>query len=754
MLRSRRALSAIFVAVVAPCACAAAGPQAAIAPAAASATASAPLPADAPAPAAGPTPPLTPRAPVVDEYFGAKVTDDYRWLEDPADPAVKRWSEAQNAFARAHLDAIPQRAAIRERLRELMADPSPVYADLTYRGATLFALKLAPPKQQPMLVAMTAAVDPTAERVVLDPAAVDASGGAAIDFYVPSLDGKRVAVSLSRGGSEEGTVHVYDVASGREIGEPIPRVNGGTAGGSLAWNAAGSGFYYTRYPHEGERPKEDLDFYQQVYFHELSAPAARDAYSIGKDFPRIAEVELRASDDGKYVLARVANGDGGEFAFWAAPQQGKAQPGAATQSAAWTKIADFADEVIDARFGPGDALYLLSRKGAPRGRVLRVDPAHPASPPIEVVAASEAVVQQIVPAKTRLYVVDVVGGPSQVRVFGLDGKGGAAKLEEALPVLPVSQVTQVARLGGDEVVFENESFLSPPAWYRYAPGKGVTPTALRRTSKADFSDAEVVRDSCTSRDGTTVPMTIVRKKGTKLDGTSPALLTGYGGYGVSEQPFFRVQNRVWLDYGGVYALANLRGGGEYGEDWHAAGKLTKKQNVFDDFAACASALVANGTTRPERLAIWGGSNGGLLMGAALTQHPEAFRAVISFVGIYDMLRVEHDPNGAFNVTEFGTVKDPDQFRALHAYSPYERVAPGTKYPAVLMLTGANDPRVNPYHSRKMIARLQAATASGLPVLLRTSGNTGHGIGTPLDEKVEQMADVHAFLVEQLGMHAP
>jgi prolyl oligopeptidase len=443
------------------------------------------------------------------------------------------------------------------------------------------------------------------------------------------------------------------------------------------------------------------------------------------------------------VLAQVANGDGGEFAYWVAG------PGKT-----WTKVADFADAVHDARFGPDNALYLLSRKGAPRGRVLRLEPAREAAAATEVVAAGDAVVQQIVPAETKLYVVDVVGGPSQVRVFGLGRAGSPTKLEETLPILPASTVSEIAKLGGDEVLFENESFLAPPAWYRFAPKKGVTPTALKRTSKADFSDAEVVRESCTSKDGTRVPLTIVRKKGIHLDGSSPALLMGYGGYGISEQPFFRIPNRVWLDLGGVFAQASIRGGGEYGEQWHTAGKLANKQNAFDDFYACAQALVAQGYTRPDRLAIWGGSNGGLLMGAQLTQHPEAFRVVISFVGIYDMLRVERDPNGAFNVTEFGTVNDPDQFKALLAYSPYEHAAPGVKYPAVLMLTGANDPRVNPYHSRKMVARMQAATASGLPILLRTSASTGHGIGTPLDERIDEMADVHAFLVEQLGLRAP
>jgi prolyl oligopeptidase len=249
-------------------------------------------------------------------------------------------------------------------------------------------------------------------------------------------------------------------------------------------------------------------------------------------------------------------------------------------------------------------------------------------------------------------------------------------------------------------------------------------------------------------------MTVLRKKGTKLDGSGPALLTGYGGYAVSESPRFRASDRVWLDLGGVLAVANIRGGGEWGEEWHRAGNLTHKQNVFDDFYACAQTLVTEGYTRPEKLAIIGGSNGGLLMGAEVTQHPEAFRAVVARVGIYDMLRSELAPNGAFNVTEYGTVKDPDQFRALFAYSPYHHVVDGTKYPAVLLLTGSHDPRVDPYQSRKMIARLQAANASGMPLLLRTSNKTGHGLDAPLDERIDEAADMNSFLAEQLGLTLP
>jgi prolyl oligopeptidase len=267
----------------------------------------------------------------------------------------------------------------------------------------------------------------------------------------------------------------------------------------------------------------------------------------------------------------------------------------------------------------------------------------------------------------------------------------------------------------------------------------------------DFNDVEVERVFATSKDGTKVPLNILKRKGTKLDGTNPTLLYGYGGYNISQTPRFRAATHIWLEQGGVYAIANLRGGGEYGEEWHKAGNLTHKQNVFDDFAACAQYLIEQKYTNPKRLAIEGGSNGGLLMGAALTQHPDLFRAVVSHVGIYDMLRVELHPNGAFNVTEFGTVKDPEQFRALYAYSPYHHVKDGTAYPAVFFLTGDNDARVDPANSRKMTARLQAATSSGLPILLRTSSSSGHGVDSSLSERIAEQTEVYGFLFHELSM---
>jgi prolyl oligopeptidase len=337
-------------------------------------------------------------------------------------------------------------------------------------------------------------------------------------------------------------------------------------------------------------------------------------------------------------------------------------------------------------------------------------------------------------------------------VFDTTGRG-KAKLLPPVPILPVSSVQGTLSTGDDELLFRNQSFLEPPAWFRFDPKRAqVTRTDLYQTSIASFADAEVLRESCKSKDGTLIPLSILRKKGTPLDGSNPTLLSGYGGYGISMSPRFRPIWRLWLDHGGVFALANLRGGGEFGEDWHLSGNLTKKQNVFDDFTACAEHLIQSKTTNPAKLAIMGGSNGGLLMGAALTQHPELFRAVVSYVGLYDMLRVELSPNGAFNVTEFGSVKDRAQFDALYRYSPYHALKAGIAYPPVLFVTGANDPRVDPYHSRKMTARLQAIAEARRPILLRASSDTGHGGATPLSSEIAENVDVYSFLFAQLGMN--
>ncbi|HUB06184.1 MAG TPA: prolyl oligopeptidase family serine peptidase, partial [Myxococcales bacterium] len=643
---------------------------------------------------------------------------------------------------RAILDNLPQRRAIQKRVDALIRSNSVSFSGLVDRHGKLFALEEDPKKQQPFVVALPDLDHPAAARAVVDPNVLDPAGHTAIDFWVPSLDGAKLAVSLSKGGSEAGDLHVYDVATGKEIDAVISHVNNGTAGGSVAWNGDGTGFWYTRYPRPGERPPEDAGFFQQVWFHRLGTPVAQDVYELGKELPRIAEIALATSEDGRYVLAEVKNGDGGDFAYFLRPAAG-----------AWIQLAKFEDGVKAGALGLDGAVYLLSRQGAPKGKVLRLPLDTPAlAAAKEVVPEGEGSIEAFVPTAQKLYVVDLLGGPSRMRAFPLTG-GPAVDV----PTPPVSAIEEVDRLEGGSLALEVGTYLEPPAFYRLDAATGaLTKTALAITSLADYSDCEVVRVFATSKDGTKVPLNIIQKKGIKLNGRNPTLVYGYGGYGISEQPMFSASRRVWLDSGGVYVDVNLRGGGEYGEAWHKAGNLTHKQNVFDDFYAATQWLIGHEYCDVRHLGILGGSNGGLLMGAELTQHPQAFHAVVSAVGIYDMLRVEDTPNGQFNVTEFGTVKDPEQFKALYAYSPYHHVVDGTAYPAILMLTGKNDPRVDPWHSRKMIARLQAADASPRPVLLRTTQNAGHGIGSSLDEIIAQRVDIYAFLVAELGAryHAP
>ncbi len=675
------------------------------------------------------------------------MEDQYRWLEDWKDPAVKQWSTAQNLHSRNYLDQLPGRSAIKKQLKELIKSSSPSYSSLRFRGNTLFAKKYEPEKQQQMIVALNSAGDPSSERVIFDPNLASKSGSLSIDFFVPSFDGKLLAVALSEGGSEDSSGHVFEVATGRELADTVPRVGFATAGGSFEWKGDGSGFYYTRYPQGSERSAEDANFYQQVYFHRLGTDASHDVYVIGKDFPRIAEIALRSSENAQWLVATVKNGDGGEVSHYVMNPAGH-----------WTQITHFEDGVIEVKASPDGGLYLLSQKNAPRRFILYLPKSQTELAKAKVLIpqssgtgpdeAAHAVIDSFTLSAERLYVTDMVGGPSRTRVFDLQGR---PSISPSLP--PVSAVDETVPIDGNNVLFNLATYLQPPAWYRFNGTDGkLSRTALSMTMSYSFEDTEVVREFAVSKDGTRVPLNIIQRKGTLHDGRSPTLITGYGGYGISQGPAFVGSfARIWLDHGGVYVLTNLRGGGEYGEEWHKAGNLTHKQNVFDDFIACAQYLIAHKYTSPEHLAIRGGSNGGLLMGAAFTQHPELFRAVVSSVGIYDMLRDELDPNGMFNTTEFGSVSNREQFQAIYAYSPYHHVTDGVSYPSVLFLTGENDHRVNPMHSRKMTARMQDASRSGYPVLLRTSSSSGHGIGSSLDEVIEERTDQLSFLFDQLGI---
>ncbi len=693
-------------------------------------------------------PPATPKKPVSDEYHGVKVTDEYRWLETNNDPKVKSWLQEQDQRARSYLEVLPEYAKIRDWLKQLAKTRSAAYYGVRQAGDSLFAIKSQPGKQQDLLVTLKSSDVLASENVVLDPNSLDPSGNTAIQFYEPSRDGKLVAVCLAQGGSEAGDVHIYNAATGTTLPDILPRVNFPTAGGSIAWNADGMGLYYTRYPHEGERPQQDLGFYQQIYFHKLGTSVDQDTYVLGKGFPRIAEIDLSRSDDGKYVLATVANGDGGQFEHYLLDPNGK-----------WTQLTHFDDQITAVAFGGDNALYILSRKDAPRGKMLRLPLATPDMSKVKVIVPeSQAVIQgfgfslsgfkpNFVATRDRLYVVDVIGGPTQIRIFDHAGKPLGL-----VPIEPVSDVSQTLGVSSGELLFYNESYLKPGAWYRYNPQSNqTTETALRSTSPVDLSDIEVVREFATSKDSTKVPITILRKKGIQLNGAHPTILTGYGGFSISLTPGFGASLRMWFDVDAVFVIANLRGGGEYGEEWHKQGMLNNKQHVFDDFIACAEHVIQRNYTSPQKLGIEGGSNGGLLMGAVLTQRPDLVRAVASTAGLYDMMRFEKTQNGQFNATEYGSVTDPEQFKALYAYSPYQHVVEGTKYPALLLMVGENDLRVDPWHSLKFGAKLQSATTSGLPVFLVSFSNAGHGgIGSGEDQQIAMSTYRWAFLFDQLG----
>jgi prolyl oligopeptidase len=673
----------------------------------------------------------TPRIPVTTSYHGVDVTEEYRWLEDGSSEDTIAWTKAQRRLAGAYFGAVPWRDTLRSRVERLLRGERTTYRSLVSGGSTYFALKEQTPRQQPFLLALTDLDDPGTERIVVDPDAIDPSGETTIDWFVPSPDGERLAVSLSEHGTEDGSLHVFDVESGEVVDEPIPHVN--LMGGSMAWRHDGSGFWYTRCA-------DPAGFRQQVWFHEIGG--AQDRVDVPGGFADefIAENFLSASPGGRWLMDRVQKGDGGDWQVFIRSQG---------SDGAWWQLADTPDKCTYAVLGT-DTLYLLSRRDAPHGRVLRLpltDGATVADSD-EIVPASHVVIEDITVTHGTVWVADMDGGPQQLRAFDLDG--GPLSTPQLPPVSSVSSYfARLSRLGPDRLAYLCESFTEPPIWWVAADGEAPRPTTLATISPVDLSGYEVTREFAVSRDGTRVPLNVITAPGIPRDGTAPAVLTAYGGYGISLVPRFHPEHLLWLEQGGVLVIANIRGGGEYGEEWHHAGRLGTKQNCFDDFIACADHLHDTGITNHDRLAIMGGSNGGLLMGAVLTQRPDIARAVVADVPMMDSLRSETTINGRFNITEFGTVEDPETFTALLAYSPYHNVVDGMNYPAVLLTAGENDTRVEAWHAKKMTARLQRATSSGHAVLLRLE-STGHLTGS-LDQTIDQTTDLHAFLFDQLGL---
>ena len=671
------------------------------------------------------------RIPVTDTYHGVDVTEDYRWLEDASAEETIAWTKTQQKRTRAYFDAIPWRATLRDRVEQLLRAERTTYRRLTCGGSTYFALKEQTPRQRPFLIALSDLDDLATERVVVDPYAIDATGETAIDFFVPSPDGKHVAVSLSEHGSEDGSLFIYDVDAGKAVDGPIPHVN--LMGGSVAWRHDGSGFWYTLCA-------DPAGFQQQVWFRELGDAPDRLDLADGFADERIAEHFLSASPNGRWLMDRVQKGDGGEWQVFVRSQDADGE---------WWQVAGIAEKCVHAVFGT-DAVYLLSRRDAPRGQVLRLSLTSGATVTDAhvIVPQSDLAIDDLAVTRDTIWLVYMNGGPQLVRAFDINGTVLAP-----VGIPPMTSVSayfaRLSRLGQDRVAWSSESYTEPATWWVAADGQAPRATALRTSTPIDLSTYEVTREFAISRDGTRVPLNVIAAPGTPRDGSAPALLTAYGGYGISMVPRFKPELLLWLEQGGIFVEANIRGGGEFGEEWHHAGRLATKQNCFDDFIACADHLVDSRITSRERLAIAGGSNGGLLMGAVLTQRPDIAQAVVADVPVMDSLRSETTTNGGFNTTEFGTVEDPELFAALLAYSPYHNVVDGTAYPAVLLTAGENDTRVDAWHAKKMTARLQQATTSDRPVLLRLE-STGHLAGS-LDQSIEETSDLHTFLFDQLDL---
>ncbi len=678
-----------------------------------------------------------------DTYHGVVVSDPYRWLEDSNAPDVREWVADQNARTQKYLAGLAGRAAIAAELLRIEKATATYESSIRQAGGKLFAFTFNPGAQQPQLVTLALSGEASTRKVILDPNQLAADGSVAIDWFEPSPDGKRVAVSLSLNGSEDGTLHVYDVDTGRNIGAPIAHVQYPTAGGSVAWNPTSDGFWYTRYPGE-QAPEAERHFNQQAYYHELGRDSSGDPLVLATQdgLPRTAEIFLDNRYGYSSVLASVQLGDGGEWQHFLLSRTGA------------KRIAGYAAKIKSAALASDGTVFGISVKDAPNGKLVRLRPPYQQGAVTTIVAeGAQALVTEdrsrsIALSGKRVFVAAIDGGPTVVRSFGTDGESPSV-----LETPPVSESASLEAMPGGDLLYRVRSYLRPSRSMLWQASTGRSlETPLQVRSPIDLSGFEVRRVFARSKDGTRVPISVITRKGFVADGSSPLLLYGYGGYGISMTPAF--VSSAWylfLKGGGALAVANIRGGAEYGERWHREGMLTRKQNVFDDFAAAARYLVAAKYTRTDLLALQGGSNGGLLMGATLTQHPSLARAVVAEVGIYDMLRYELDPNGVFNTQEFGSVKNSEQFRALFAYSPLHHVKARQQYPAIFLSAGDNDGRVNPLNSRKFAAALQAS-GTKRPVFLRTSSKSGHGHGSSLDETVALSADITAFLFDQLGLN--
>jgi prolyl oligopeptidase len=670
----------------------------------------------------------------VEVLHGETISDPYRWLEDGEHPDTRAWTERQNALTEDWLSRFPGRAAIRRRLDELLAIGA-IGVPTPARGRYFYQRRDGR-QNQPVLYVRDG-VDGD-DRAAVDPNALDPSGATALDWYFPSDDGRLLAYGLSQNGSEQSVLHVYDVDAGTSLPERIPR----TRAADLAWLPDASGFYYTRYPEPGTVPPGEEHYHRAMYFHPLGTDPVEDPLVYQ---PREKEYwpGVSLSPDGRWLLIRVARTFDQTDLYLGDRNAAGWSPVVPLEPVAENLPFSFDGEVVRGR------LYLRTNLDAPTYRMYEVDPEHPQRghwrelvPP-----RPDAVLDGARVVGERLALSYLERASSRLRIADLDG---GLRHEVPLPTLG-SVFGLGAEWDGHELFYGFSSYAVPPSVYRIDLTTDRQTLWHRVEAEVDPERYEVRQVAVTSRDGTDLTMFLVHRRGLERTGDVPTYLTGYGGFNISMTPAFSRSLLLWLERGGLVAVPNIRGGGEYGETWHQGGILGRKQNSFDDFIAAAEWLIREGYTRPERLAAAGGSNGGLLMGAVLTQRPELFGAVIIQVPLLDMLRYHRFLIARLWIPEYGSPDDPEAYRWLRAYSPYHHVRQGTRYPAVLLATAESDTRVDPMHARKMTARLQAATASGRPVLLRLESRAGHGAGKPLAKVLDELTDTWTFVFSEVGV---
>ncbi|HUP46552.1 MAG TPA: prolyl oligopeptidase family serine peptidase [Thermoanaerobaculia bacterium] len=679
--------------------------------------------------------PETRKADHADTYHGVTVADPYRWLEQDIRQSadVREWVEAQNRVTFGYLQSLPGRKAIQERLTKLWDHEK--YSVPARKGGRYFFRKNDGLQNQSVLYVSDAL--PGTPRVLIDPNSWSKEGTVSLGNYSASEDGRYLAYSVAEKGSDWSTLRVMEIESGKVLVDELKWVK--FSGPS--WTHDSEGFFYSRFPEpQPGAAYQALNRNQKVYYHRLGTPQSEDVvvhYDPGHPEYRYSS---RVSDDGRYLVITT----------WVTthPRYRVLYRDLRKPYAMLQPLAGNFDHEYDFVANEGPLFYFLTDLDAPRRRLIAIDTRSPEQEQWkEIIPQSADALQSVSRVGDRLILTYLEDARSRVKVFSLDGRQtGEVQLATLGRVSGFD-----GRPGHSETFYSFESFTVPPAIYRHDVATGKSTLLFRAEVGFDPRQYEVRQVFYSSKDGTRVPMFIAHRRGIRLNGNNPTLLYGYGGFNIAQRPSFSVSRLVWMEMGGVFALANLRGGGEYGAEWHEAGTKLKKQNVFDDFIAAAEWLIANRYTRPQKLAIQGGSNGGLLVGAVMTQRPDLFGAALPAVGVMDMLRFQRFTAGAAWVDDYGSSDNPEEFRALYAYSPYHNLKKGTAYPPTLVTTADYDDRVVPGHSFKFAAALQEAHAGFAPVLIRIASSAGHGAGKPTRMQIEQVTDQYAFLAAHLRM---